>query len=239
MKQPEIQSALVKEITQELKEGKLINKKLPSHGKLRIENNVPFLLIYRYKSLPFRQTVKLVLGESSYLITSSFEEDHEENKELLQSISKALSASFGSVMFLEIWEGNAHSTHFKIKAPEDIGQATVATLSSELAELSNNFSGLSVQVDYTNDRHPNGLKPLMTIDECQEVGCFLMGLEVPPFYRNPEHDEFYYLYFRTLKNKLSRILRKTIFEFIRIQTSSDIESYHALGSRTIEPVVWE
>ena len=239
MKQPKTRSALVKEIMLELKEGKLINKKLPSQGKLRIENNVPFLLIYRYKALPFRQTVKLVLGESSYLITSGIGEDQEENRELLQSISKTLSASFGSVMFLEIWEGDAHSTQFKIKAPKDIGQATVETLSSELSELSNNFLGLSVQVDYTNERHPSSMKPLMTIEECQEVGCFLMGLEVPPFYRNPEHDEFYYLYFRTLKNKLSRILRKTIFEFIRIQTSSDIESYHALGSRTIEPVVWE
>ena len=67
----------------------------------------------------------------------------------------------------------------------------------------------------------------------------MLGLEIPPFYRNVEHDEFYYLYFRTLKKSLSSIFRKTIFEFIRVQTSSDIKSYHALGSRTLEEEVLE
>lgn len=239
MNPPFIPSGLIKEVEKKLKNEKLVNKSLPSRGKLRIERNLPFLLVYRYKAIPVRQTVRLVMGESSYFLASGSEEDLEGITQLLLSISKILSKSFGSVMVFEIWEGTASNNHFKIKAPNDIAPATVDTLARELEKLCADFPGLGVRVDYTNNRHPEGMKPLMTIEECQEVGCFLLGLEIPPFYRNVEHDEFYYLYFRTLKKRLSSIFRKTIFEFIRVQTSSDIKSYHALGSRTLEQEVLE
>src|SRR5690554_1586141 len=128
----DIQSDLVKSVIKNLKAGKSINQKILSQGKLKIDNNLPFLLIYRYRSLPLRQTVKLVMGESSYFISSGYEEDIEESSELLLAISKTLSASFGATMFLEIWEGEANSKEFKIKAPKDLAQATVDTLSVEL-----------------------------------------------------------------------------------------------------------
>lgn len=239
MNTPFITPELVEEVTEELKNEKLVNKILPSRGKLRIERNLPFLLIYRYKAKPVRQTVKLVMGESSYFVASGKEDDLEGINQLLKSITQILSESFGSVMLFEIWEGPPSNNHFKIKAPNDLAAATVETLTKELDKLSEDFPGLGVQVDYTNQRHPEDMKPLMTIEECQEVGCFLIGMEIPPFYRNVEHDEFYYLYFRTLKKRLSSIFRKAIFEFIRIQTSSDIQSYHALGSRNLEQAVWE
>lgn len=239
MNPPFITTELVQEVINELKDEKLVNKVLQDRGKLRIERNLPFLLIYRYKAIPVHQTVKLVMGESSYFLASGKEDDLEGISKLLQSISKILSKSFGSVMLFEIWEGKPNNNQFKIKAPKDIAPATVETLVKELNKLCEDFPGLGVQVDHTNVRHPEDMNPLLTIEECQEVGCFLMGMEIPPFYRNVEHDEFYYLYFRTLKKRLSSIFRKTIYQFIRVQTSSDIQSYHALGSRTLELAVWE
>src|SRR5690606_17608662 len=235
----DLQSDLVKSIIQKLKAGKSISEKLPSQGKLRIDNNLPFLLIYRYRSLPLRQTARLVMGESSYFISSGNQEEIEENRKLLMAVSKNLSVIFGAVMVLEIWEGQTSSREFQIKAPKDLAQATVETLSAELSGLSQNFPGISVKVVHTNTRQPEGLDPLLSISQCQEVGCFLIGLEILPFNRSVKDDEFFYLYYWTLKKKLSSIFRKTIFEFIRTQTSSDIDSYHALGSRTLEPVVWE
>ncbi|MEX2591524.1 MAG: tyrosine/phenylalanine carboxypeptidase domain-containing protein [Anditalea sp.] len=239
MKERFIQPELIDEVIRELKDEKLINKVLPSSGKLRIERNLPFLLIYRFRANPARQTVRLVVGESSYFIASGNKEDLEDISNLLQYISKNLSKKFGSVMFLEIWEGESSNHQFKIKAPKDIAPDTVETLATELKELCKEFPKIGVLVEHTNDRHPEGMKPLMTISECQEVGCFLVGLEIPPFYRNVENDEFYHLYFRSLKKKLSRIFRKTIFQYLLVQTSSDIESFHMLGSRSLESAVWE
>ncbi len=239
MSEVAIQPDVIDEVITALKTEKLINKTLPSKSKLRIEGHLPFLLIYRYRDSPVRQTVRLIMGESSYFITSGHKEGFEGNKELLKSIAAVLSKEFGAVMFLEIWEGEAQSTDFRIKAPSGLAPQTVEVFANELNLLCDEFAGLGVEIDYTNERHPNSLQPLMSVKECQETGCFLMGLEIPPFYRNAEHNEFYYLYFERLKNRLSGIFRKTIFDFIRIQTSADIESYHALGSRTLEPAVWE
>lgn len=239
MAQSSRQPELLPEVIGELKAGKLINMTLPAEGRLKIERHLPFLLIYRYRENPVRQTVRLVMGESSYLINSGEQGKLVETKALLKSVAGTLSKAFGAVMFLEIWEGEANTSRFRIKAPKDLASQTVEVFSKELNALCKEFTGLGVEVEYTNDRQPDNLQPLLTVSECQETGCFLMGLEIPPFYRNPEKNEFYYLYFERLKNRLSGILRKTIFDFIRIQTSADIESYHALGSRTLEPAVWE
>ena len=232
------QPNILQDVISELKAEKLINRTLPAKGKLKIEPHLPFLLIYRYRKTPIRQTVRLVMGESSYFITSG-EEEHEGTNELLKSIAGILSKNFGAVMFLEIWEGEANGTQFRIKAAKELAPQTVEVFSNELNLLCSEFTGLSVAVEYTNERQPGNLQPLMTVPECQETGCFLMGLEIPPFYRNAEHNEFYYLYFERLKKRLSGVFRKTIFDFIRVQTSADIQSYHALGSRTLEPAVWE
>src|SRR5690554_1830490 len=91
MRNIDLQPDNIRSIIQDLKDGKSITAKLPSQGKLKIENNLPFLLIYRYKSLPLRQTVRLVMGESSYFISSGSEEAIEESRKLLIAIAKTLS----------------------------------------------------------------------------------------------------------------------------------------------------
>lgn len=229
----------LQKIAVQLKKRQHIQETLPGQGILKMESHLPFLLVYRYTSLPKKHAVRLVMAESSYLIASGDEDSLEELRELLKDISSVLSKSYGSVMFLEIWEGPPNSTDFIIKAPKDIGSATIDVLSDELERLNRNFPGLSVKREYTAQRHPAQMKPLLTVTECLEVGCLLTGLEIPPFYQNVENNEFYHLYFQKLRKNLSKVFRKTIFSFLRIQTSSDIQSYHALGSRKIEPIVWE
>src|SRR5690606_10443960 len=127
----------------------------------------------------------------------------------------------------------ANSRDFRIKAPRDIASATVDLLSDELKKMNRSFSHLSVLTEFTHERHPQGMEPLLTIAECLEVGCFLVGLEIPPSYKNITSNEFYYLYSQRLRKNLSKILRITIYSFLRIQTSSDIKSYHALGSQKL------
>lgn len=225
--------------TAQLKQRQHLDESLPTGGRLKMESHLPFLLIYRYPSGLDRRAVKLVMAESSYFIASGDEDRLETVQELLKQISSTLSKTYGSVMFLEIWEGPRDSTDFVIKAPKDIASATIDVLSDELKLMSRSFPGLGVKTEFTADRHPRDMKPLLTVSESLEVGCFLTGLEIPPFYENLENNEFYHLYFRKLRKRLSKVFRKTIFSFLRIQTSANINSYHALGSRKIENIVWE
>lgn len=230
---------LLERVTKQLEHREQIYENLPDEGLLKIESHLPFLLIYRYPDNPDKQTVKLVVAESSHLIASGNIESLAQTKELAKTIATSLSKAFGAVMFLEVWEGPANSSDFRIKAPRDIASATVDLLSDELKQMIRSFSHLSVLTEFTHERHPQGMEPLLTIAECLEVGCFLVGLEIPPFYKNITSNEFYYLYFQRLRKNLSKILRITIYSFLRIQTSSDIKSYHALGSQKLESIVWE
>jgi uncharacterized protein (TIGR02421 family) len=239
MKESNTLPPVIEKISAQLRQRQHIHETLLGQGRLKMEGHLPFLLIYRYPSLPKKHAVKLVIAESSYLIASGDEGHLSKLKDLLMEISSILSKSYGSVMFLEIWEGPINSTDFIIKAPKDIASATIEVLSDELKQMSRSFPGLDVKTEFTANRHPEDMKPLLTVTECLEVGCFLAGLEIPPFYQSVENDEFYHLYFQKLRKNLSKVLRKTIFSFLRIQTSSDIQSYHALGSRKIEPIVWE
>ena len=239
MKESSILPLDLQEIASQLRKRQHIHETLPGQGRLKMEGHLPFLLIYRYPSLPKKHAVRLVMAESSYLIASGDDDFLPELRDLLKEISSTLSKSYGSVMFLEIWEGPPNSTDFIIKTPKDIASATVEVLSDELKQMSRSFPGLDVKTEFTANRQPADMKPLLTVTECLEVGCFLTGLEIPPFYHNVKNNEFYHLYFQKLRKNLSKVLRKTIFSFLRIQTSSNIQSYHALGSRKIEPIVWE
>jgi uncharacterized protein (TIGR02421 family) len=239
MKESSTLPLVVENIAAQLRQSQHIHEHLPYQGRLKIESHLPFLLIYRYSSTPEKQAVKLVMAESSYLIASDDDEQLEIIRDLLKEISRELSKNYGSVMFLEIWEGPPTSTDFVIKAPKDIASATIEVLADELMQLSRGFPGLGVQTIFTQNRQPEQLKPLLTVTECLEAGCFLVGLEIPPFYKNVESNEFYHLYFQRLRKTISKVFRKSIFSFLRIQTSSDIKSYHALGSRKIENIVWE
>ncbi len=239
MKESSTLPLVIENIAARLKQSQQIHEHLPYQGRLKIESHLPFLLIYRYPSTPEKQAVKLVMAESSYLIASGDDEQLEPLRELLKEISSTLSKSYGSVMFLEIWEGPATGTDFVIKAPKGIASATIEVLAEELKQLSRGFPGLGVETLFTQKRQPEQLEPLLTVTECLEVGCFLVGLEIPPFYKNVETNEFYHLHFQKLRKNLSKVFRKTIFSFLRIQTSSDIKSYHALGSHKIENIVWQ
>lgn len=239
MKESSTLPPVIDKVSTQLKQRLPIQETLPGQGRLKMEGHLPFLLIYRYPALPKKYAVKLVMAESSYLIASGDESHSSGLRDLLMEISGTLSKSYGSVMFLEIWEGPPNSTDFIIKAPKNIASGTIEVLSEELKQVSRNFPGLGVEIEFTANRHPEDMNPLLTVKDCLEVGCFLAGLEIPPFYQNVENNEFYHLYFQKLRKNLSKVLRKTIFSFLRIQTTSDIQSYHALGSRKIEPIVWE
>ena len=94
-------------------------------------------------------------------------------------------------------------------------------------------------MEETTIRHPQGMSDFLTLKQCKEAGIYLIGLEIPPFFRNELTNEFYYLVFKEFKLAFSKILRKAIFEFLRVQTSFDIENYQKLGSTTIDQAVWE
>ncbi|HSJ66723.1 MAG TPA: tyrosine/phenylalanine carboxypeptidase domain-containing protein [Anditalea sp.] len=226
-------------INESLDTGEHLNINLKDNSKIKIERRLPFLLIFRNPRPEDKRIVRLVLGESSYIITTEDENHTGEISKVIRLLAKKLSKKFGAIMIMEIWIGEQGSKTFKIKSPKIKAPATVDTLAEGLNEFCISQQTLDVTIEQTTLRYPPQLHPIITIEQCQEVGAFLIGLEIPPFFLDTKNDEFYYLVFKDFKTHFSKILRKSIYEFIRVQTSFDISNYNVLGSTTISPKVWD
>lgn len=226
-------------LTEALKTGNVLNLSLGGKSRIKIERRLPFLLVYREEKQDHFKVPDLVRMESSYLITESSNDFNSEIAILAKDLAKELAEQYGSVMLLEVWIGKPESKSFVLKTAKDKAPNTVKAFQDGLEVFCQTHSELNVKVEADVIRHPEHLTDFLTLKQCQEAGIYLMGLEIPPFFQNQANKEFYYLVFKEFKLAFSNILRKAVYEFIRVQTSFDIQNYQRLGSTTVDEKVWE
>jgi hypothetical protein len=227
--------ALVEEIAEAIRREEPIRCALPGDGRVRIDRSLPYLLVYRHPAGADPGTVRLVLGEASYLVAA----DQNGIPELVRCIAEAGSEEYGAFLVLEVWASENHRDRFTIRCPEGPAPATVHTLQEGLRGLAELCPGTVVDIKPTEERQPPGMTPLLSIRECWDIGCLLLGLEVPPVYRAHETGDLYPVFLRTFRRKLSQVLRQTAYEFIRVQTRYAARNYRALGTRTLHDSVWK
>lgn len=226
----------------ELQEENELERHLPGGGYLHMSNELPYLVIYRqeeHNDNLDRATVRFVLSEASFLIVGN--KDFEGYRRLMFMLSEAMATRFKSFLMIDLYSGGLHADRFIIKGPADRIPGTIDVLKQELDKLTLGYSEMVLQeteVQDTKERQLDGKKPLLTITELKDAGCLLLGLEVPPVYRNKSGEE-YPVFFRKFKDDLVVALHKAIFEFIRIQTSSGVRSYRALGQKSLQSKVLE
>jgi uncharacterized protein (TIGR02421 family) len=204
-----------------------VRLRLPGGGALNLDRKLPCLLVYRQP--PARDdagTAQLLLGEASYLIAAGSPDD--DVSELVRALAQAGTAELGSFLIIEVWAGEANGARFVVHAPDGPGEDVVDALRTALAAVHID-AGLDVaEVRRGDERQPPALPPLLTPHECWSIGCLLIGLEVPPVYRD-EDGTLYPVFLRRLRGQLSSALRKTVHSFARVHTTADIGSYRALG----------
>ena len=226
-------------LAEALKTGKTLNISLGGKSRLRIERKLPFLLIYREEKEHHFKIPDLVKTESSYLITETSTDFNSDIAILAKDLAKELAELYGSVMVLEVWIGAPDSKTFKLKTAKDKAPNTVTAFRNGLENFCKSYQGLTVEVEENHTRRPEYFGDFLTLKQCQEAGILLMGLEIPPFFQNQANNEFYYLVFKEFKFAFSSILRKAVYEFLRVQTSFDIQNYQRLGSTMVDEKVWE
>lgn len=234
--------ASIQKMIEKLQEDCELEQHLPGGGYLHMSDELPYLVVYRLKDDKEdedRATVRFVLSEASFLIIGN--KDWEGYQRLMYSLSDAMSTKFKTFLLLEIYAGPVESKNFEIKGPAERLPSTLKVLKKELDRINRNYEVLDLDycvIEDTVDRHPKGKKPLLELSQLKDAGCLLISLEVPPVYRNREGEEFP-VFFRSFKDDLVLALHKTIFEFIRVQTSSGVKSYRALGQRNLQKKVLE
>lgn len=210
--------------------GKTITK-LPYDGFLHLEHDVPFLMIYR-KIDEDDTPIRLARTSASFLIigTENFEYFHQ----LVNLLTEKMSDKFLSFIVIEIYSGASDSNKFIIRGPSHKLPVSLNVLKKELDKIESHQYGkpLTAEVEQTKERQPPTEQAFFSIDKIKTHGGTYIGLEIPPVYRS-ESGTVYPLYFRKFRDSFAKAIHRALFQFIRVQTSSEIKNYAALGRRRI------
>ena len=210
---------------------------LPHDGYLFLEHDVPSLLIYRKKP-DDKATLRLARSGASYLIIG--EENFDFFQEFISKLTEKMASKFGSFILLEIFSGNTNSTEFVIRGPSHKLPVSLDVLKDELCKIPSRKYNvqLTARIEQTKQRQLEEVTPLFSIEDIKAKGGTLIGLEVPPVYRDV-HDNVYPVYFRKFRDNFVEAIQKAIFEFVRVQTTSKLANFHALGKRDIHSEVFK
>ncbi len=211
--------------------------KLPGGGSLHIESGLPYLIICRTKNKD-TGTKEFVMSEACYLIIGR--KDFKGYQELIFSLADHFSTLYKSYLLFELFSTEESNRSFTIKGPATKLPRTLTVLEDGLRQIDQIAPGKHIQVktEDTPDRHPKGRRPLLTIERTKLCGALLLGLGVPPIYRNA-NGHLFPVFFREFHSALTKAMQRAIYEFIRIQTVCGVASYNALGQRYPKEKVFE
>lgn len=229
----------IEQILNRAQERKSFRQSLAGGGMLSLDRSLPFLLVHRAPAAgEDAGTARLISGEAAWLIARRG--DDEAVLALVPELARSGSAAHGAFLVIEIWGArDPDSRTFVVHGPKGPAPETVTRLVEALAPLRLLRPGLSVRLDEGDRRHPPDLEPLLSIDASWKTEVLVLGLELPPVYRDPATGRVYPRFLRLLRNGLSHALRKAIHEFVRVQTSAEVSNHLALGTRTLPDSVWE
>src|SRR5690554_3951235 len=224
-------------ILDEIDKEKRTISELPYGGFLSLEHNVPFLMIYRNIDHD-EGTLRLARSGGSYLLIN--DENFHYFYSFLNALSIKMAEKYGAFLMLELYSGSEDSKEFVIKGPSHKLPISLNVMKENLKKIKSKDLDyqFSCRIEQTNYRHTDESLPLFEIDSLKNNGATLLGLEVPPVYRD-ENGKLFPIYFRAFRDSLTEAIQKTIFEFLRIQTSSGITDYHLLGRGQIHEKVLE
>ncbi|MEX2572495.1 MAG: tyrosine/phenylalanine carboxypeptidase domain-containing protein [Gemmatimonadota bacterium] len=232
-------SPITDRILERVDEHASVRHALPHGGVLSLDRSLPYLIVYREP--PRREDVgteRLVATESAYLIARRGEDS--EVGSLVRRLAQAGSAAHGAFLVLELWSSpDPASRRFVVRAPRGPAPETVGKMVDALQPLGDLRPGVEVVLETGDERHPPGLPQLLSIEESWQTEVLLLGLEVPPIFRDGGTGAVYPLFLRQVQHHLSRALRQAIYEFIRVQTNTKVANHLALGTRSPPDDVWD
>ncbi len=225
-----IEERLLKQVERAVLNGSYLNRNLDRGGKIVIDKMTPVLTVYRFSGdKPDKYFENLVKTQTAFLIA------HEDQDlgPLLHIICEAQSERFNSFLIMELWEGKSEDFH--IYGPTSKVQNTINTLKEGLMPLTEGKYGITITDTFT--RNPPAYDPLLSIDETHKLGVLVIGLEIPLVYGDAETTEVYHLKYRRFQSAFSEALKKTAFNFSRLQTNAGFDHYWRLGKSQIDNTV--
>ena len=231
-KENHIDPEIVAEICQNLSEDKPVNIELQNKGLLHIDKVLPFICIYRYGEQDYYFS-RLLKTQASYLIV----DENIDISHLLEAIRLTTSQKFETFLILEMWpSSDAEHKQFKIYCPQNKAAETVNALDEGFCELKSSFFDLDTKIINTENRHPKNLTALMDVEKSKKTGTLIIGVSIPTLYKNNITEELYSIFFRRFYTVFSETVKRSVYEFIRVQTKDAFENYLMLGKTHIDEI---
>lgn len=234
-----ITDSFIRKITRSLQRGKQVHRRLPQGGLIYIDRPLPFLVIFRHpEGQPDHPTADFLKANAAYII--SHQERTEELRPLVQSIANAMADQFGAFMIIEVMAALPSTTDtdlFKVLGPEHQLPTTTETIVQELQSIK--LSGIHTSVSTATNK-PLLQEPLCLIPEedLKKHSILMLGLQLRPIYKNDSTGKIYPLLLRTLREKVANAIKKTVFDFVKVQTTHHPVHFQALGRQAVNRIVW-
>ncbi|PKA83716.1 uncharacterized protein (TIGR02421 family) [Ulvibacter sp. MAR_2010_11] len=230
-----IATDLLEQVCQNLESELPVNQLLPDGGILHIDKLLPYICVYRYKETDHLFS-GLLKTQGSYLIVK----DTYPVSDLLECLSTAISEKLNAFLIIEMWPVRKdHQAEFEISCPKSKAPATIKAFEDGINELRVIYPEISVTISDTHKRHPDHLEELLNMEESKESGGLIVGLAVPTIYERPEENEIFSLFYRKFVSRLSEIIKRAVYEFIRVQTSNPYDHYLMLGKTNLDKITLE
>ncbi|WP_452224379.1 flavohemoglobin expression-modulating QEGLA motif protein [Lacinutrix chionoecetis] len=227
-----IDTNILENLCSNIVENKPVNINLPNNGLVHMDKLLPFVCVYRYHDADIYFS-RLLKTQASYILA------HEtlDITAIIDALRKEASKQFNTFLILECWPNKDNSiSKFNISCPLEKAPGTAKALKEGFNELNHIYPNVSTEILDTHKRHPDHLEALLDTETLKKTGTLIFGIEVPTLYKNDESGELYPLFFREFYTVFSETIKKAVFEFIRIQTSDDFESYLMLGKTHIDNI---
>ncbi len=221
---------LLNRLENDLKNDIQINESLPNGGVLHFDKLIPYICIYRYDEYDHYFS-GLLKTQAAYLIAPS----DIDISPLIEKLTTIIASKLDAFLIIEMWPVAAHNTStFILKCPTNISPATIDAFVNGIDEMKHLYQNVSLEVRDNQERYPEHLTPLLKLKDSKDNSALILGLSIPTIYHRPEDDEVFSLFYRKFATKLSELLKRAAFEFIRLQTSNPYNHYLMLGKTNID-----
>ena len=245
-----ISDRLLATVRKRLAANQPVRRTLPERGRLHIDRQLPFLVVYRRRRAGADEgTASLVRGEASYLIAPYGSRHTRKTSALLEAISEEMVEVFGEFLVVEIWSapappsvpdelGELPKPAVRVVVPRrDSDSASVGALVERLGKIRIQGRRAEVELAPGGRMSPPGEPRLNRKFGSANSPIRLIGIEVRPVYRNDETGEMFPEVRRSLHRQLSVAIQQAAYHFAIHQTTHRPRHYQALGRRAIVKAV--
>jgi uncharacterized protein (TIGR02421 family) len=230
-----ITTDLLEQVCKNLENELPVNESLPGGGLLHIDKLLPYICVYRFKKTDHLFS-GLLKTQGSYLIVK----DTYSVSDLLECLATTISKKLNAFLIIEMWPVRKnHQAEFEISCPKSKAPATIKAFEDGINEMRLIYPEISVNIKDTKTRHPEHLEGLLNVEDTKASGGLIIGIAVPTIYERPEENEIFSLFYRKFVSRLSEIIKRAVYEFIRVQTSNPYDHYLMLGKTNIDRISLE